>query len=87
MPRLHKEPNRLRLYFLFNYLAVIFLCVVVTKGAQFVQFDWPRKLRSQVSIYNNYRNEYTYSHKVYSGEKFRHVYKIETKINLITGKN
>ena len=30
----------------------MFLCVVVTKGAQFDQFVWPRKLRSQVTIYN-----------------------------------
>ena len=38
--------------FLFNYLDAMFLCVAVTKEAQFNQFDWPRKLRSQVSIYN-----------------------------------
>ena len=30
----------------------MYLCVVVTKGSQFDQFDWPRKLRSQVSIHN-----------------------------------
>ena len=30
----------------------MFLCVVVTKGAQLDQFDWPRTLRSQVSSYN-----------------------------------
>ena len=52
IPRLHNEPNRLRLYFLFNYLEVMFLCVVVTKGAQFDQFDWPKKIRCQVSISN-----------------------------------
>ena len=30
----------------------MFLWVVVTKGARFDQLDWPRTLRSQVSIYN-----------------------------------
>ena len=30
----------------------MFLCVVVTKGAQFDQYDWPRRLYNQVSIYN-----------------------------------
>ena len=35
-----------------KFLEVMFLCVIVTKGAQFDQFDWLRKLRSQVSIYN-----------------------------------
>ena len=34
-------------------MEVVFLCVVVTKGAQFDQFDWLRTFRSQVSIYNN----------------------------------
>ena len=29
-PRLHNEPNRLRFYFLFSYLKVVFLCVFVT---------------------------------------------------------
>ena len=33
----------------------MFVCVVVTKRAQFDQIDWPRTLRGQVSIYNNYR--------------------------------
>ena len=33
--------------FLFDYLEAVCLCVPVTKGAQ---FDWPRTLRSQVSI-------------------------------------
>ena len=30
----------------------MFLCVVVSKGAQFDRFDWPRTLRSKVSNYN-----------------------------------
>ena len=30
----------------------MFQCAIVTKGAQLDQFDWPRTLRSQVSIYN-----------------------------------
>ena len=38
--------------FLFNTLKVVLLCLVVTKGAQFNQFDWPRAFCSQVSIYN-----------------------------------
>ena len=38
--------------FLFINLKVVFLCVVVTKATQFDQFDWQRKLRSQVCIYN-----------------------------------
>ena len=38
--------------FLCNYLEVVFLCVVVTKGAQFDQFDWPRRPCSQDFIYN-----------------------------------
>ena len=33
-------------------MEVVFLCAVVTKGAQFNQFDWPRTFCSQVSIYN-----------------------------------
>ena len=35
-----------------DFMEVVFLCVVVTKGAQFDQFDWPRTFRSQVSMYN-----------------------------------
>ena len=34
------------------YLEVMFLCVIVTTGAKFDELGWPRKLRSQVSIYN-----------------------------------
>ena len=30
----------------------MFLCVPVTKGAQFDQFVWPKTLRSQFSTYN-----------------------------------
>ena len=30
----------------------MFMGVVVTNGAPLDQFDWPRTLRSQVSIYN-----------------------------------
>ena len=36
-------------FILLNYLKVVFLCLLVTKGAQ---FDWPRILRSEVSTYN-----------------------------------
>ena len=55
MPRLHNSPTDCGCIFLkfnYRYLEVMFLYVVVAKGAQFDQFDWPRKLRSQVSIYN-----------------------------------
>ena len=51
MPRLHNEPN-IAVVFLFNYLKDVFLCVPVTKGTQFDQFDWPTTLRNQVSTYN-----------------------------------
>ena len=30
----------------------MFLCLAVIKGAQFDQLEWPRTLRSQVSVYN-----------------------------------
>ena len=54
MPRFYNEHNKLRLYF---YLITWKLCLlvwVVAKGAQFDQFNWPKTLRSHVSIYNIY---------------------------------
>ena len=47
---------------------VVFLCVVVTKGAQFDQYDWPRTLGSQVSNYD--RDYYFYLYWYCSSQKF-----------------
>ena len=49
----YNMSQQITVVFLFNYLNIVgFFFVPVTKGAQFDQFDWPRKLRSQVSTYN-----------------------------------
>ena len=37
--------------FLFNYLELIFLCVVVTKAVLFDLFDWPITLRTPFIIW------------------------------------
>ena len=47
------SPQQIAVVFLFNYLEVVFLCLVVAKGAHSINLIGREKLRSQLSIYNN----------------------------------